>query len=86
MQALPLPDVAKYRPQAVEALADFRKAWEGLCEGRSLLQITAPVGLLLFDIAERLDLSIQERYDFLGRSLIEEIEAFMTEQETFLDE
>ena len=35
--SLPLPDLAKYPPQVVEALADFRKAWEGLCEGRSLI-------------------------------------------------
>lgn len=82
----PLPDLAKYRQESVEALADFRKAWDGICEGRSLLFVTAPVGLILVDVADRLNLTPAERYTFLGQLLLDEIETLMTEQETPIDD
>ena len=75
--SLPLPDLAKCPPQTVEALADFRKAWEGLSEGRSLIQVTAPVGLLLFDNPKRLELRRPERSRTWGPHLWKKIEFFI---------
>ena len=78
---LPITDhVPTYRMKALQALANFRKEWEEIAEGESLLSITAPIGLLLADVADRLDLLPQERYVFLGKMLIQEIEDFMMQQ------
>lgn len=78
---LPIADhVPTYRMTAVQALAKFRKEWEETAEGESLLDVTAPIGLLLADVADRLELSPQERFMFLGKILIEEIEDFMKQQ------
>jgi hypothetical protein len=46
----------------------------------SLLDAPAPVGLLLSDIADRLELSPQERHAMLGGKLINELNAFMEQR------
>ena len=74
-----------YRVKALEAIAEFRQDWEEIAEGKSLLNLEAPIGLLLSDIADRLELSPQERFVFLGETLIEEIEVFMKQQVRPLD-
>ena len=62
-----------YRAQVVESLADFRREWQKMVDGKSLIDIQAPVGLILSDIAERLELSPQERHAVLGGKLINQV-------------
>ena len=78
---LPITDFSPtYRVKAVEALAEFRQEWEEIAEGESLINLEAPIGLLLADVADRLELTLQERSVFLGKLLIEEIEDFMQQK------
>ena len=69
-----------YRAQVVQALADFRREWQKVAEGKSLVEAEAPVGLLLADIADRLGLSPQERYAMLGGKLINQVNCLMEER------
>jgi len=79
--ALPITDYAPtYRNTAIQALAQFRREWEEIAAGESLMDVTASIGLLLSDVADRLELTPQERYVFLGKLLMEEIEEFMLQQ------
>ena len=79
--SLPIVDhTPTYRMTTVQALAKFRREWEEIADGDSLLDVTASVGLLLADVADRLELSPQERYVFLGKLLIAEFEAFVMQQ------
>ncbi|MGA7193600.1 MAG: hypothetical protein WBW94_08220 [Anaerolineales bacterium] len=64
----------------LQALAEFRQTWERIAEGESLLNITVPVGLMLFDVADRLALTPEERLLFLGELLIDDIERFGKQQ------
>jgi len=68
-----------YRSQAVKALADFRREWQTIAEGKSLIEVEAPVGLVLADIADWLQLNSQERHAILGGKLINQINCFMEE-------
>lgn len=78
---LPIADhVPTYRMTAIQSLAKFRKEWEEIADGESLLEVTVPVGVLLADVSDRLELSSQERFVFLGKFLVEEIEDFMNQQ------
>jgi hypothetical protein len=78
---LPIADhVPTYRMTAIQALAKFRKEWEEIADGESLLEVAVPVGLLLADVSDRLELSPQERFVFLGKILIKEIEEFMNQR------
>ena len=65
----------KDRTKIVMALSELRMEWQNAVEGGSLLRVEAPVGLLLADIADRLQLTEQERYAFLGGRLINEVNA-----------
>jgi hypothetical protein len=58
-------------------LAKFREEWQELVNGGSLLKVETPVGLLLADIADKLELTTQERHVFLGGRLINEVDGFM---------
>jgi hypothetical protein len=84
MSQLNLEDVADYRPsyreQAVQALADFRREWQKIVDGKSLVDVEAPVGLLLADIADRLELNPQERHVMLGGKLINQVNCVMEER------
>ena len=75
----PLEGLPDYRPsertRLVLALAEFRKEWQEAVNGGSLLKVESPVGLVLADIADRLELSSQERYAVLGGRLINEVDA-----------
>ena len=75
----PLEGLADYRPsdraRMVLALAELRCEWQQATKGGSLLKIETPVGLLLADVADRLELTSQERYVFLGGKLINEVDA-----------
>ena len=69
-----------YRAKIVQSLADFRREWQEITEGTSLIEVETPVGLLLADITDRLGFSPQERYVMLGRKLVKEIDSFMEER------
>lgn len=62
-----------YRAQLVHSLADFRREWQNAVGGKSLIEVEVPVGLLLADIADRLELNPQERYAMLGGKLINQV-------------
>jgi hypothetical protein len=84
--ALPIADHSlTYRMKAVQKLAKFRQEWEEIASGESLLAVTASVGLVLSDIADRLELSPQERYVFLGKSLLSEVENFLAQEVSVKD-
>jgi hypothetical protein len=63
------------RTRLILALAGLRKEWQEAANGGSLLKVESPVGLILADIANRLELTSQERYAFLGGKLINEVDA-----------
>ena len=80
----PLSGLANYRPsdrtRLVLALAELRCEWQQTINGGSLLKIETPVGLLFADIADKLELTSQERHVFLGGRLINEVEGFREER------
>ena len=80
----PLEGLADFRirerTRIVLALADLRKEWQQTLEGGSLLKVETPVGLLLSDIADRLELTSQERHVMLGGRLINEVDSFLEER------
>ena len=65
----------KDRTKIVMALSELRIEWQDVAHGGSLLKVEAPVGLLLADIADCLQLTEQERYAFLGGRLMNEVNA-----------
>ena len=79
-----LEGLSDYRPseraRIVQALADFRKQWQQLVKGGSLVKVEAPVGLILADIAEKLELTPQERYVMLGGKLSNEVDSMLEER------
>jgi hypothetical protein len=71
-----LPDYRmSERIRLILALSDFRKEWQEAVHGGSLLKVESPVGFVLADIVDRLELSSQERYLVLGGRLINEVDA-----------
>ncbi len=68
------------RTKLVTSLADFRREWQKAVEGQSLLEVEAPVALLLADIADKLELSPQERYVMLGGKLINQVNCRLEER------
>lgn len=68
------------RTRLVLALAELRKQWQEAVNSGSLLKVETPVGLLLADIADQLELTTQERHIFLGGKLSNEIDAHMEER------
>lgn len=65
------------RTRMVLALAEFRKEWQEIVNGGSLLKVESPIGLILADIADKFELSPQERHVVLGAKLQSEVDAFM---------
>lgn len=65
------------RTRIVLALANLRREWQEAARGGSLLKVEAPVGLLLNDIANQLELTSQERHVMLGGKLINEVDAHL---------
>lgn len=77
----PLEGLADYRlrerTRLVLALAELRQEWQETAGGGSLLKTESSVGLLLSDIADRLEMTPQERHVFLGGKLINEVDAHL---------
>jgi len=69
-----------YRAQIVQSLAEFRREWQEISSGKSLIEIEASVGLLFADLADRLELSSQERHVMLGSKLSKQISSFLEER------
>ena len=80
----PLEGLADYRlsdrTRIVQSLADFRREWQKAVKGKSLLEVEAAIGVILADIADRLDLSPQERYAMLGGKLVNEVNALLEQK------
>ena len=62
------------RTRIVQTLAELRRELQTMEKGKSLLEVVSPVGLILSDIADKLELSSQERHVLLGGKLCNEIE------------
>jgi len=73
----PLAGLADYRlserTRIVQALSELRRELQTMEKGKSLLEVVSPVGLILSDIADKLELSSQEKHAFLGGKLCNEI-------------
>lgn len=59
----------------LEGLKMFRQEWEAAAEGESLLDIDAPVGMMLSDVCLALGLDETERLELLGLPLLAELQA-----------
>ena len=57
------------RSLALENLSAFREEWEAVAERGSLIDVSASVGLMLFDLTTRLGLTPQEQAQVLGNQL-----------------
>jgi len=68
------------RTRIVQLLADFRLEWQKTVGGKSLLDVEAPVGLILADIADRPELSLQERHAMLGGKLANQVNCFIEDR------
>ncbi len=76
-----LGNTTGYRRQAVEELAKFRMEWDEHVNGESLVGVSASVGLMLSDIADRLGMTPAERILFLGQILSGDLQDFLTQQD-----
>jgi hypothetical protein len=80
----PLEGLGDYRlsdrTRLVQSLADFRREWQEAAQGGSLLDVQVPVGLILADIAEKLELNPQERHAMLGGKLINQLDCLLEER------
>ena len=57
------------RTMALETISAFREEWEAVAERGSLIDVSASVGLMLFDLTTRLGLTSQEQAQVLGNQL-----------------
>jgi hypothetical protein len=57
----------------LEGLKKFREEWEEAADGSSLLDLDAPVGLLLSDVCLALGLDEADKLEVLGLALTAEI-------------
>jgi hypothetical protein len=81
-QLVPVPHEPQFslQLQVIQALAHVRSDWEATADGTSLLYQEGSVGLILFDIVSKLNVSIEEQRSLLGSALFDEITAFVTRQ------
>lgn len=57
------------RTLALESLTAFRQEWQSVAENGSLIDVSASVGLMLFDFTSRLGLTPAEQVQVLGDPL-----------------
>ena len=57
------------RALTLETLSAFRQEWETVTERGSLIDVSASVGLMLFDLTSRLGLTPEEQVQVLGDQL-----------------
>jgi hypothetical protein len=58
------------RALALESLSAFRQEWEAVAECGSLIDVSASVGLMLFDFTTKLGLTLEEQTTVLGDQLV----------------
>jgi hypothetical protein len=58
------------RSLILENLSAFREEWEAVTESGSLIDVSASVGLMLFDFTSRLGLTPEEQALVLGDQLL----------------
>ncbi|MBE0681993.1 MAG: hypothetical protein IH589_08755 [Anaerolineales bacterium] len=84
LQQPPLEGLIDYRlsdrTRIVHSLAGLRCEWQKIVEGKSLLDVEVPIGLILSDIADRLELTPQERHAMLGGKLINQVNCLMEDR------
>ena len=69
------------QPQVIYALTSVRLDWEAAAaDDGSLLHQEGSVGLVLFDIVNKLNVPVEEQRLLLGPALFDEITAFVTRQ------
>ena len=68
------------RTKMVESLTSLRQDWEQAAEGKSLIGVNGSIGLILFDLLARLELTPDEGRVFLGTKLYDELTEFMAKQ------
>jgi hypothetical protein len=69
-----------YPNTIIDVLIKVRQEWELVAEGKSLLHHEGRVGLLLFDIVTKLNISTKDQRHLLGFSLFDEVTDFITRQ------
>lgn len=81
-QSIQVPNESRgsLQPQVVDALTNVRLDWESAANGRSLLYQESSIGLVLFDIVTKLNVSVEEQRFLLGPALFDEITVFVTKQ------
>ncbi len=57
------------RTLALETISAFREEWEAVAERGSLIDVSASVGLMLFDLTTRQGMTPQEQAQVLGDQL-----------------
>ncbi|MBX3039038.1 MAG: hypothetical protein KF758_19155 [Anaerolineales bacterium] len=70
----------RYPNTIIDVLIKVRQEWELVAEGKSLLNHEGRVGLLLFDIVTKLNISTEDQRYLLGSSLFDEVTDFITRQ------
>lgn len=68
------------RVKTVQSLAEFREDWQKIFKDQSLIDAQTSIGLLLADIANRLDLTDQEKLIVVGRKLASQIDDFLEQK------
>lgn len=69
----------KSKTLVMEALTQYREEWQEVADGESLLDVESPVGLILSDVADRLNLDAKERQAMLGGKLNRQVKAFLSQ-------
>lgn len=64
------------RMKVIGSLARFRQEWEVIAKDQGVLNVQAPIGLILVDIVDRLELNEQEKSVVLGCKLISQVNSF----------
>ncbi len=67
------------RNAIVLALESYRRVWQETATDKSLVDVMAPVGLVIADIAASLGLDRQERLSVLGADLNSAVSAYLEE-------
>ncbi|MBC8548159.1 MAG: hypothetical protein H8D23_00775 [Candidatus Brocadiales bacterium] len=66
--------------QVTKTLADFRREWQDVSQGESLVNLEVSVGLLLSDLVEKLGFDSTEKNMILGSKLDKEIRLHLSDQ------
>ena len=71
------PGVDVGRSELIAGLRRLREAFTEASEGKSLLEVEAPVGLIFWDLTEFFALTPRERIEVLGAPLYGQLKTFV---------